>query len=118
MGSMSFIIQTTTTDWRYNDTNFCTMKNSSVNLASSIGNPNHPMPQEPTKNIAQTSVSDSCPKSYIENEKNEEEIFREFIASRLPEYKASPLLLAKIRSSIEKERTKSASQKLRSNQNK
>jgi hypothetical protein len=117
MGSMSYSLQTSTTDQGYNGTNFCTMKNTSVNLANGIGNQNHLMPQESIKHIAQTSISDSSPKTYEENEKNEEELFREFISSRLPEYKASPLLLEKIRSSIQKERIKSAT-KLRSNQNK
>jgi hypothetical protein len=120
MGSMSLKFQTATIGWQYDDKNhFCTMKNSSINLANSIGSQNNPVPNVPSESITtiQTSNTDSCPQSYHETETNEERTFREFIASRLPEYKASPLLLEKIRNSIQKERLKSA-KKLRSTQNK
>jgi hypothetical protein len=111
MGSMSFEFKTATKGWQYQDANqFCNMKITSIKQANIAGSNKQKMPQIPTEPIFKNNASsDSCPQSFIETETKQEQLFREFIASKLPQYKASQALLAKIRSTIHQERLRTNS---------
>jgi hypothetical protein len=106
MGSISLGLTTIANGWQNDGTNqFCKMKITSIKQANSAGNSKQAMTQTPTEpNFNNHAASDSCPQSYIDTETNEDNAFREYISKRLPQYKASPILLAKIRNTINQER--------------
>jgi hypothetical protein len=116
MGSMSLNLKKAINGWQYNGTNqFCNMKITSVSSVKQITSAGNKAPktQLPTENVFNNNAaSDSCPQSYNDIETNEEKYFREFISNRLPQYKASPLLLEKIRSTIHNERLKSSTENI------